>query len=195
MTWYPQDYVSKILMTDLAMRANPARSYPGRTYRFYKGPVVFPFGFGLSYTSFTHSLAQAPTKMMLALKNRIPNTNISTLHTNNAIRVLHTNCDSTPSLSLHIDVTNMGKMDGSHTVLVYSTPPNGAQSTEKHLIGFEKVHVSAGSQQRVRMNLHVCKHLSRADEFGIRRISMGEHIIHIGYDLKHQISVQVDLGN
>ena len=162
---------------------------------WYPQDYVFPFEFGLSYTSFTHSLAQAPTKMMLALKNQIPNINFSTLHTNNAIRVLHTNCDSTPSLSLHIDVTNMGKMDGSQAVLVYSTPPNGAQSTEKHLIGFKKVHMSAGSQQRVTMNLHVCKYLSRVDEFGIRRISMGEHILHIGYDLKHQISVQVDLGN
>ena len=89
---------------------------------------------------------------------------------------------------------NVGVMV-AHTVLVYSTTPNGAQSSEKHLIGFKNVHVSAGTHQRVRMNLHVCKHLSRADEFGIRRISMGEHILHIGYDLKHQISVQVDLGN
>ena len=138
MTWYPQDYVWKISKADLAMRANPARGYPGRTYRFYKGPVVFPFGFGLSYTSFTHSLAQAPTKMMLALKNQIPNTNISKLHTNNAIRVLHTNCDSTPSLSLQIDVTNMGKMDGSHTVRVYSTPPMGPSRPRSTLLGSRK---------------------------------------------------------
>jgi beta-glucosidase-like glycosyl hydrolase len=194
MTWYPQDYVSKISMADLAMRANPSRGYPGRTYRFYKGPVVFPFGFGLSYTRFTQSLAHAPTMLKVSLSNQLTNSNITTLKTNNAIRVLHTNCDSTPYLSLHIDVTNTGEMDGSHTVLIFSTPPHGTHWPEKQLIGFEKVHVLASSQQRVRMKLHVCKHLSRVDEFGIKRIPIGEHTLHIGDDLKHQLSIDVDQG-
>ncbi|KAL2921195.1 Beta-D-xylosidase 1 [Bienertia sinuspersici] len=193
MTWYPQNYVAKIPMTDLAMRADPRRGYPGRTYRFYKGPVVFPFGFGLSYTRFTQSMAQAPTKVMVPLTNHYTNTNMSTL-TNNAVKVLHTNCDNTSPLHLHIDVKNMGEVDGPHTVLLFSTPPSGAHSSEKQLIGFKKVHVLAGSQQRVRMKMHVCKHLSRADEYGIRRIPMGEHTLHIGDDIKHQLSLQVDLG-
>ena len=29
---------------------------PGRTYRFYEGKAVVPFGFGLSYTSFRYAL-------------------------------------------------------------------------------------------------------------------------------------------
>lgn len=176
------------------MRANPVRGYPGRTYRFYRGPVVFPFGFGLSYTRFSQSLAQAPTKVMVPLSKHYTSTNTTTL-SNNAVRVLHTKCDTTTSLSLHIDVKNTGEADGSHTVLVFSSPPRGAQASEKHLIGFKKVHVLAGSLERVRMNIHVCKHLSTADEFGIRRIQMGEHTLHIGDDIKHQLSLQVDLGN
>lgn len=191
-TWYPQDYVAKIQMTDLAMRADPTRGYPGRTYRFYKGPVVFPFGFGLSYTKFTQSMAQAPSKAQVFLANYV-NKNITTLNNNNAIRVLHTKCDS-PSLSLHLDVKNEGGMDGSHTVLVFSSPPpSGKWGSEKRLVGFKKVHVLAGSRQRVKMDIHVCKHLSVVDEFGMRRIPMGEHTLHIGDDLKHQISLE--LGN
>ncbi|KAK9665811.1 hypothetical protein RND81_14G138100 [Saponaria officinalis] len=191
MTWYPQEYVSKIAMTNLDMRANPRTGYPGRTYRFYKGPVVFPFGFGLSYGRFTQTLAQAPTKVMVPLSANYVNKNMTKL--NNAVRVLHTNCD-TPSISLHIDVKNTGELDGSHTVLVFSTPPGDTQVPEKQLIGFKKVHMLAGSQQRVRMNIHLCKHLSVADEFGVRRIPIGEHTLHIGDEVKHQLSLQVDLS-
>ncbi|KAB2599337.1 beta-D-xylosidase [Pyrus ussuriensis x Pyrus communis] len=46
MTWYPQNYVANLPMTDMAMRADPARGYPGRTYRFYKGPVCVPIWAG-----------------------------------------------------------------------------------------------------------------------------------------------------
>ncbi|KAL9237215.1 hypothetical protein vseg_011795 [Gypsophila vaccaria] len=191
MTWYPQSYVSKIAMTDLDMRSNPRTGYPGRTYRFYRGPVVFPFGFGLSYGRFTQTLAQAPSKVMVPLSAHYANANMTQL--NKAVRVLHTNCD-TPSISLHIDVKNTGELDGAHTILVFSTPPGDTRMPEKQLIGFKKVHMLAGSQQRVRMNIHMCKHLSVADEFGIRRIPIGEHTLHIGDELKHQLSLQVDVS-
>ncbi|MBA0780399.1 hypothetical protein Gotri_004499 [Gossypium trilobum] len=190
MTWYPQDYVAKVPMTNMGMR--PSRGYPGRTYRFYKGPEVFPFGHGLSYTSFKHSLALAPTDLSVLLDtNLFATKNYSTL-SSNAIRVKHAKCDSLSSL-FHIDVENTGNMDGTHTLLVFSTPPAGQKwSPNKQLIGFHRVHVIAGSKQRVKINIHACKHLSVVDEFGIRRIPMGSHSLHIG-DLKHSISLQANL--
>ncbi|MBA0570955.1 hypothetical protein Golob_004553 [Gossypium lobatum] len=190
MTWYPQDYVAKVPMTNMGMR--PSRGYPGRTYRFYKGPIVFPFGHGLSYTSFKHSLALAPTDLSVLLDtNLFATKNYSTL-SSNAIRVKHAKCDSLSSL-FHIDVENTGNMDGTHTLLVFSTPPAGQKwSPNKQLIGFHRVHVIAGSKQRVKINIHACKHLSVVDEFGIRRIPMGSHSLHIG-DLKHSISLQANL--
>jgi len=45
-------------ITDMAMRPDPARSYPGRTYRFHTGPQVFPAFHGLSYTTFQYTLQQ-----------------------------------------------------------------------------------------------------------------------------------------
>ncbi|KAH7573495.1 hypothetical protein ACOSQ2_007487 [Xanthoceras sorbifolium] len=194
MTWYPHDYLAKVPMTNMGLRADPARGYPGRTYRFYKGPVIFPFGHGLSYTTFAHTLAKAAPKQVSV---PLTTTSLYTLEKNstilgNGIRVSHTNCN-TPSLGVHVDVKNTGDMDGTHTLLVFSTPPAGKWSATKQLIGFHKVHVLAGSQQTVKVDIHVCKHLSIVDRFGIRRIPMGEHNIHIGGDLNHSISLQTAL--
>ncbi|TYI66975.1 hypothetical protein E1A91_D09G264900v1 [Gossypium mustelinum] len=190
MTWYPQSYVAKVPMTNMGMR--PSRGYPGRTYRFYKGPVVFPFGHGLSYTNFKQSLALAPTDLSVLINtNLFATKNYSTL-SSKAIRVKHTNCDSL-SLPLHIDVENIGNMDGTHTLLLFSEPPAAVKwSPNKQLISFHRVHVIAGSKQRVKINVHACKHLSVVDEFGIRRIPMGQHSLYIG-DLKHSISLQANL--
>ncbi|KAL6548208.1 Beta-D-xylosidase 1 [Orobanche gracilis] len=185
MTWYPQDYLAKVPMTDMSLRADPSRDYPGRTYRFYTGPVVFPFGFGLSYTSFRHTLARGPTKFVIPLPREKAFRNTTLLH--KTIRVSHTSCD-TLTLRVHIDVENIGEMDGTHTVMVFaSTPTIGKFGTERKLIAFEKVHLVTGAKQRIRVNVKPCDHLSIVDQFGIRRIPMGEHNLHFGEDLKHTI--------
>ncbi|KAF7837749.1 beta-D-xylosidase 1-like [Senna tora] len=187
MTWYPEEYVAKLPMTSMDMRPNAASGYPGRTYRFYKGPVVFPFGHGLSYSRFTHTLALSSPKQVSIIPMATLLRNSSSI-SSNAVRVSHANCEAL-ELGLHVDVRNEGSMDGTHTLLVFSKPPSGKWSVNKQLVGFHKTHVAAGSKQRVVVGVHVCEHLSVVDEFGIRRIPMGEHELHIG-DLKHSISVQ-----
>lgn len=188
MTWYPQDYLSNLPMTSMAMRSSRSRGYPGRTYRFYKGPVVYSFGHGKSYTKFVHTIASAPTVVAIPLHGRhgSGNTTISS----KAIRVTHAKCDKL-SVAVDLDVKNLGSMDGSHTLLVFSKPPHaGHWAPRKQLIAFEKVHVPARAQKRVRINIHVCKVLSVVDRSGIRRIQMGEHSLHIG-NIKHSVSLQV----
>lgn len=185
MTWYPQDYVTKVPMTTMDMRPNPSTGYPGRTYKFYKGPVVFQFGSGLSYTKFTHTLAQAPNEVSLASLQALTNLTIS----NQAIKLSHVDCNKALELGFHIDVKNEGPMDGAHTLLVYSKPPSGRWSETKRLVGFHRVHVPSGSTQRVKVGVHACDHLSVVDMFGIRRIPFGVHELHIG-DVKHSLSVQ-----
>lgn len=187
MTWYPQAYLAKVPMTNMNMRPNPRIGYPGRTYRFYKGPVVYPFGHGLSYTKFSHSLAEAPKEVSVQFASLQALSN-STISSSKALKIHHANCNAL-KLGLNVDVKNEGTVDGTHTLLVFSKPPTGKWTADKQLVGFHKIHVPAGSKQRIEVPVHVCKHLSVADEFGIRRIPMGEHELHIG-DLKHTISLQ-----
>lgn len=184
MTWYPQDYLSKVPMTTMDMRSNPSEGYPGRTYRFYDGPTVYPFGHGLSYSTFVHTVAQAPTVFVVPLDGHRKNRTVSS----RGIRVTHARCNKL-SIGVHVDIKNTGSKDGSHSLLVYSTPPVGHWGPRKQLVAFEKVHVPARTQQRVRVNIHVCKYLSVVDRSGIRRIPMGEHSLHIG-DIRHSISLQ-----
>lgn len=184
MTWYPQDYLNKMPMTSMAMRSDPSKGYPGRTYRFYKGPVVYPFGHGMSYTRFSQTIANGPTVVSIPLHGHRNTTTLSS----NDVRVNHAKCDRL-SLTLHVDVKNEGPLDGTHTMLVFSTPPAGHWAPHKQLVAFQKVHVPVGSVQQVTVNIHVCKYLSIVDKSGIRRIPIGEHGIHVG-DIRHSVSLQ-----
>ncbi|KAG9145774.1 hypothetical protein Leryth_011206 [Lithospermum erythrorhizon] len=187
MTWYPQEYLTNLPMTTMGMRSDLSKGYPGRTYRFYKGPVVYHFGHGLSYTDFTHTIVEAPTTIAVPVDGRHhSNTTVSS----RAIRVTHARC-SKLSISVHVDVKNTGSKDGSHTLLVYSRPPAVHWAPHKQLVAFEKVHVPARSQKRLQIRIHVCKYLSVVDKAGIRRIPMGDHSLHIG-DTKHTISLQAE---
>ncbi|XP_011041424.1 PREDICTED: probable beta-D-xylosidase 2 [Populus euphratica] len=190
MTWYPQDYITNLPMTDMAMRSSKSKGYPGRTYRFYKGKVVYPFGHGISYTNFVHTIASAPTMVSVPLDGHRHGSGNATI-SRKAIRVTHARCNKL-SLGVQVDVKNIGSMDGTHTLLVYSRPPARHWAPHKQLVAFEKVHVAAGTQQRVGINIHVCKSLSVVDASGIRRIPMGEHSLHIG-DVKHSVSLQASI--
>jgi hypothetical protein len=152
----------------------------------------------LGYTKFVQTVASAPTVVAIPLDGHHTETSTSAGNgtssfaaAGKAIRVTHAKCNML-SLGVDVDVRNVGNRDGSHTLLVYSSPPAAAGHwvPHKQLVAFEKVYVPAKTQRRVRFNIHVCKYLSVVDRSGIRRIPMGRHHLHIGDHLIHSFSIQ-----
>ncbi|KAG2705158.1 hypothetical protein I3760_05G039600 [Carya illinoinensis] len=176
---------NKVPMTNMNMRPDPSKGYPGRTYRFYTGETVYAFGDGLSYSSFTHHLVQAPKTLFIPLEEghichstRCKSLDVGDQHCQNL------------GFDIHLRVKNKGAMSGSHTIFLFSTPPSMHSSPQKHLLGFEKVFLTAQSEAQVRFKVDVCKDLSVVDELGNRKVALGQHALHVG-SLKSSLNVRI----
>lgn len=99
-------------------------SMKGRTYRYMSDPL-FPFGFGLSYTSFL-----------------IGKTQVSSNEIN-----------SSGSIQLKVPVSNTGKRDGTEIIQVYIRRADGSDGALKTLRGFRRVSVRAGQTADVTIDL------------------------------------------
>jgi len=99
-------------------------SMKGRTYRYMADPL-FPFGFGLSYTTF--SIGDA----------KFSNTSIK----------------SNESIKLTIPVLNKGKLNGTEIVQVYVRKINDVNGPLKTLKGFQRIDVAAGKTSQAEINL------------------------------------------
>ncbi|CAL8997928.1 unnamed protein product [Prunus brigantina] len=185
MTWYPQSYVDKVPMTNMNMRPDASNGYPGRTYRFYTGETVYSFGDGLGYSAFNHKLVRAPKLVSIPLEEG------HACHSSSckSLDVVQERCENL-AFDIHLGVKNTGSMSGGHTVLLFSSPPSVHNSPQKHLLGFEKVFLSAQREELVKFKVDVCKHLSVVDELGNRKVALGQHVLHVG-SLKHSFSVGI----
>jgi beta-glucosidase len=99
-------------------------SMKGRTYRFMSDPL-FPFGFGLSYTSFL-----------------IGNASFS-----------KTSLKANESIELSIPVSNAGKRAGTEIVQVYIRKVNDISGPVKTLRNFQRVNLAAGKSGMATINL------------------------------------------
>ncbi len=98
----------------------------GRTYRYFKGEPLYPFGHGLSYTAFQYSDLKINKKQAGA---------------NDTVKVSFT-------------IANAGKIDGDEVPQLYirdvkSTLPMPI----KQLRGFKRIHLKAGESKTVTFNL------------------------------------------
>ncbi len=99
----------------------------GRTYMYFKGEPLYPFGYGLSYTTFVYS-------------------NIRT--SSNAIR-------PNGKLIVSFDLTNRGKRSGEEVVQLYVKHLDSKVARPiKELKGFKRIAVKAGETQHVTIELN-----------------------------------------
>lgn len=184
MTWYPESFTA-IPMTDMNMRADPSRGYPGRTYRFYTGDVVYGFGYGLSYSKYSYSILSAPKKISVSyslvpdiISRKPAYTRRDGLDFVKAEDIA--SCEAL-TFSVRVAVSNHGDMDGSHAVLLFSRSKSSVPGFPiKQLVGFERVHTASGSATNVEITVDPCKHMSAANPEGKRVLLLGAHVLMVG---------------
>jgi len=126
-------------------------SMANRTYRYFEGEPLFPFGYGLSYTTFAYSHASVSEPTIAA--------------------------DGTEKIS--VDVSNTGAMEGDEVVELYLTRPGVPGAPIRALEGFQRIHLKPGQQQSVSFTLRN-RQLSTVDPGGTRRIIPGKVEVWIG---------------
>ena len=126
-------------------------SMEGRTYRYFKGKPLYPFGYGLSYTKFSY------TNLTLA----------------------NATIDPSDPLIAKATVTNTGDREGDEVAQVYLTFPDVPGAPVRALRGFKRIHLKAGESQPVEFQLKD-RDLMMVTTDGDPIISQGKYTISIG---------------
>jgi beta-glucosidase len=126
-------------------------SMANRTYRYFKGDALYPFGYGLSYTTFHYGGLSIPANTR-AGKNVIVNVNI----------------------------TNTGNNDGEEVIQLYISNQNKTiRSAIKALKGFQRISLKAGETKTISFNI-TPDDLSAVDEKGLLKQLRGNVSISVG---------------
>ena len=126
-------------------------SMKGRTYRYFEAEPLWPFGYGLSYTTFSYS--------DLALPNAPLNAG--------------------DPLDASVIVTNTGKLPGDEVVQLYLKFPDVPGAPIRALRGFQRVHLEPGAEQRLDFHLSP-RDLSMVTEDGDIIVTQGKYTLSIG---------------
>jgi beta-glucosidase len=123
-----------------------------RTYRYFKGDPLYPFGYGLSYTTFAYrNLEISPAEIK-----------------------------SGESVSVQAEVENTGSVAGDEVVQLYLTDVEASQPVPKlQLQGFTRVRLTPGEKQTVRFTLTPAQ-MSFTGEDGHWILEPGEFRVWVG---------------
>ena len=168
--WYSGEEGGTAIGETLAGKNNPAGRLPvtfykgvdqlpsfedyamtNRTYRYFEGQPLYPFGYGLSYSKFEYSNLKLSTASLTA----------------------------GDSLTAAADVKNASQRDGDEVVEIYLTFPKLPGTPLRALRGFSRVHVAAGATQHVQFTLDT-RNLSMVDLAGDRMVAAGTYSLSLG---------------
>jgi beta-glucosidase len=146
--WYPGEQGGRAVAEALFGDVNPAGRMPlttfasveqlppitecevrrGRTYLWFKGAPLYPFGHGLSYTRFEYG----------------------------GLRLDRERARATDSVLVSAEVRNVGGRDGDEVVQLYVKGPGAGETSPIHqLRGFQRVAIPAGQSRKVSFPLRV----------------------------------------
>ena len=168
--WYPGEEGGAAVAETLSGKNNPAGRLPvtfyrdvsqlpnfedygmaNRTYRYFEGKPLYPFGYGLSYTKFSYSDLSVPEQAVSAGK----------------------------SVDADATVTNTGKVAGDEVVQLYLKFPDVKGAPQIALRGFQRIHLEPGASQKVHFELKG-RDLGMVTEDGNPMIAQGDYTISIG---------------
>ncbi|HXW57506.1 MAG TPA: glycoside hydrolase family 3 C-terminal domain-containing protein [Candidatus Cybelea sp.] len=168
--WYAGEEGGAAIAETLAGRNNPGGRLPvtfyknvrelphfedysmkGRTYRYFEGEPLWPFGYGLSYTTFNYSGLTLPNAPIRA----------------------------GDPLDVSVTVTNTGKLAGDEVVQLYLKFPDVPGAPIRALRGFERIHLGPGGSQEVKFHLKD-RDLSMVTDIGNIIVAQGRYTMSIG---------------
>ena len=168
--WYPGEEGGAAVAETLSGKNNPAGRLPvtfytgveqlpnfedygmaNRTYRYFEGKPLYPFGFGLSYTKFDYSQLSISAQSFKAGQ----------------------------AVSADVTVTNAGKLPGDEVVQLYLRFPPEKGAPRIALRGFQRVHLEPGTNQTVHFELKP-RDLVMVTENGNPIIAQGDYTLSIG---------------
>jgi beta-glucosidase len=168
--WYPGEEGGTAVADVLSGEYNPAGRLPvtfyqsvaqlppfgsysmnGRTYRYFTEQPLYPFGYGLSFSSFHYSDAKVNPEQVAAGGD----------------------------VTVSVRVTNTSSVAGDEVVQLYLSHSNVEGAPIRALAGFQRIHLAAAASQNVSFTLHD-RDLSIVDENGARRIVPGTVEIWVG---------------
>ncbi|HWY69031.1 MAG TPA: glycoside hydrolase family 3 C-terminal domain-containing protein [Terriglobales bacterium] len=136
-----------------ALQLPPFEDYSmaNRTYRYFTGEPLYPFGYGLSYTTFSY-------RNLHVDKQNVP---------------------ADGSVTISVDLTNIGRTEGDEVAQLYLTHDGITGAPLRALQGFQRVHLNPGEQKIISFTLRD-RDLSVVDQNGKRRILPGKVTAWVG---------------
>jgi beta-glucosidase len=168
--WYPGEEGGNAVAETLSGANNPAGRLPvtfyksvdqlpnfedysmkARTYRYFTGTPLYPFGYGLSYTTFAYSGLTVPTGEV----------------------------DAGSPAVVEATVTNRGTRAGDEVAELYLKFPDVAGAPRLALRGFERVHLEPGASTKLHFELKP-RDLSMVTDLGALIEAEGAYPVSVG---------------